>query len=132
MTVQSLATYPVHLGKRGSAQPQPEFTGQMDWYMAYAEATAADGLDGRLVAMHTFTAPWESWEMHPLGAEVVVCVSGELVLIQELPDGESKRLELGPGDYAVNPPGVWHTADAQGDVTVLFITAGQGTEHRPR
>jgi len=27
---------------------------------------------------------------------------------------------------------VWHTADPAGQATVLFITAGMGTENRPR
>ncbi len=26
----------------------------------------------------------------------------------------------------------WHTADIDGETTALFITAGMGTEHRPR
>jgi hypothetical protein len=37
-----------------------------------------------------------------------------------------------PGEYAINLPGVWHTADVDGEVTALFITAGMGTQHRPR
>ena len=41
-------------------------------------------------------------------------------------------MTLGPGQYAINKPGVWHTADAAESATVLFITAGAGTEHRPR
>ena len=37
------------------------------------------------------------------------------------------------GEYAINPPGVWHTANVDdGEVEVLFITAGMGTEHRTR
>jgi hypothetical protein len=39
---------------------------------------------------------------------------------------------LGPGDYAINPPGSWHTADVAEPVTALFITVGEGTSHRPR
>ena len=39
---------------------------------------------------------------------------------------------LGPGDYAINPPGAWHTADVEEEAAALFITAGLGTEHRPR
>ena len=35
-------------------------------------------------------------------------------------------------EYAINAPGVWHTADVTGEATALFITAGKGTEHRPR
>ncbi len=74
---------------------------------------------------------WTSWEMHPEGEEVVVCVQGNMTLIQELPDGVA-RSEFGPGDYAINPRGAWHTADADGPVVALFITAGWGTQHRPR
>ena len=39
---------------------------------------------------------------------------------------------LTAGEYAVNPPGTWHTADVDATATALFITAGAGTEHRPR
>ena len=41
-------------------------------------------------------------------------------------------IHLGPGDYAINPPGVWHTADVDGTALALFITVGEGTTHRPR
>jgi len=39
---------------------------------------------------------------------------------------------LNAGQYAINAPGVWHTADVSGKATALFITAGMGTQHRPR
>ena len=39
---------------------------------------------------------------------------------------------LNPGEYAINDPGVWHTADVESEATALFITSGEGTEHRPR
>lgn len=126
-----LADRPLHLGPGATALPQPPYTGDMAWYEAYGQRHGAEGPDGRLVALHTFTAPWESWEMHPLGEEVVVCASGRMTLVQELPGGEA-RVELGPGQYAINPRGVWHTADVHGEATALFITAGLGTEHRPR
>jgi hypothetical protein len=29
-------------------------------------------------------------------------------------------------------PGTWHTADVAGAATAVFITAGLGTQHRPR
>jgi len=62
---------------------------------------------------------------------VVICTAGEITLIQELPDGP-QSVALRAGDYAINPTGVWHTADVAGPATVLFITVGLGTEHRPR
>lgn len=126
-----LTETPIHLGLGAKAHVEPVFTG-MEWYGAYVQRHAADGAEGRLVGMHTFTEPWESWEMHPSGDEVVLCVAGEMVLHQEAPDGTLGQVRIGPGEYAINPPGVWHTADIEGEATAVFITAGLGTQHRPR
>ncbi len=129
----SLARFPVHLGRGGSACAQGEFTG-MAFYADYEARTAGDGPDGRLVSLHSFSAPWDSWEMHPSGDELVVCTAGGLVLIQNT-GGETCSRTLLPGDYAINPAGTWHTADlAPGcaEATALFITAGIGTQHRER
>ncbi len=128
---QRLETHPVHLGLGGEAEPQPAFTG-MDWYEAYGRRSAADGAEGRLVSMHTFDRSWDAWECHPAGAEVVVCVAGAIRILQEEHNGHIRTVELQAGDYAINPPGVWHTADVDALATCLFITAGIGTDHRPR
>lgn len=130
----SLENFPIHLGKGASAVPQPEFPRDeraMQWYMDYAARHADDGEEGRVVSLFRFTEDWGGWEMHPAGAEVVVCLSGEMELIQEL-DGGEERTVLRPGDYAINPPGVWHTANVAGEASALFITAGAGTQNRPR
>lgn len=127
----SLWTSPIHLGLGATAVPQPEFTG-MQWYMDYAARTEADGREGRLVGIHRFTEDWASWEMHPSGDEVVLCLEGSMTVHQELADGSTHSVTLRPGDYAINPPGVWHTADIAGEAVGLFITAGQGTENRDR
>jgi quercetin dioxygenase-like cupin family protein len=127
-----LSKYPLHLGLGATAVPQPEFTGDMGWYMDYGARNGGDGAEGRLVSMHHFTQSWDSWEMHPMGDEVVVCTSGSMTLIQEFPDGRVERTTIGAGEYAINPPGVWHTVDIEGDATALFITAGMGTEGRGR
>jgi mannose-6-phosphate isomerase-like protein (cupin superfamily) len=131
MSPIDLEKNPVHLGPGGKAVVQPRFTGGMDWYMAYGDRHDIDGVEGRLVSMFTFTAPWESWEMHPAGDEIVLCIAGHMVLHQELPEG-MRKVELESGQYVVNPPGVWHTADIERVATALFITTGLGTEHRPR
>jgi hypothetical protein len=122
-----------HLGRGGSATVQPVFSG-MEWYEAYGARTAADGIEGRLVSHYDFAESWTSWECHPHGAELVICTAGAITLIQEQPDGNLTRVPLGPGEYAINPPGIWHTADvAPGETaTAIFITAGLGTKHRPR
>lgn len=123
---------PIHLGRGASAIVEPDFTGDMEWYEEYAARHAADGAEGRLVAMHTFTKSWEMWEMHPEGSEVVLCTDGRLTLHQEHSDGRVQTTVLHPGEYAINAPGIWHTADVKGEVTAVFITAGKGTQHRPR
>lgn len=126
----SLSRRPVHLGLGATAVSEPEFTG-MDWYAAYGARHETDGKEGRLVVMHSFDRPWDVWEMHPAGSEVVICTEGELTLVQEV-DGDAVRTRLRAGQYAINAPGVWHTADVENRATAVFITAGAGTQHRQR
>lgn len=126
-----LRTHPVHLGLGARVVAQPPFTG-MEWYSEYTRRTEADGREGRLVSLHDFTESWTSWEMHPEGEELVVCLSGTITLLQEAADGTINEVPLEAGQYAINPAGVWHTADVAGPVTALFVTAGRGTHHRER
>ena len=131
MKGKSLFDFPIHLGRGAKAVAEPQFSG-MDWYDGYMERHGDDLDEGRLVSLYRFEEPWTSWEMHPAGDEVVCVVQGHMTLHQELVDGSSKSWELGPGDYAINPPGAWHTADAKEPVVAFFITAGKGTTHRQR
>ncbi len=131
MTAPKLSENFIHLGLGATAEPQPPFEG-MEWYEAYGARHGSDGAEGRLVSQHTFTEGWPSWEMHPKGAEVVICTDGSMVLTQEFPDGRIETVTLSAGEYAINPPGVWHIADVEESATAVFITAGEGTEHRPR
>ena len=110
---------------------QPAFTG-MDWYQGYGRRHDNEGAEGRLVSMHSFTESWDSWEMHPAGDEVVLCTAGRMTLHQEYADGTTATVIIGTGQYVVNPPGCWHTADVEEEATALFITAGLGTQHRQR
>ena len=126
----ALKHFPLHLGLGARAVVEPEFT-SMDWYDGYDARHAADGAEGRLVSMYSFDESWESWEMHPAGDEAVICTEGEITLIQEW-QGGIRKIPLRAGDYAINPRGVWHTADTDGPATALFITPGLGTEHRGR
>jgi hypothetical protein len=129
--MSDLRTHPVDLGLGGSAAEQSAFEG-IAWYEAYAARTAADGADGRLVSLYEFAGDWDSWEMHPVGDELVVCLEGAITLIQELLDGRFHAVPLRPFEYAINPAGTWHTADVAEPAKVLFITAGQDTQHRSR
>jgi quercetin dioxygenase-like cupin family protein len=126
-----LADFPVHLGLGAKVLPQAQFTGEPAWYQSYADRNAADGPEGRLVTMHTFAESWDSWEVHPLGEELVLCIQGAITLYQEI-GGDVRPVTIQSGEAIVNPPGVWHTADVTGSATALFITAGMGTENRPR
>ena len=128
----NILSHPLHLGLGSKVTVQPEFTGGMDWYDDYVARHASDGAEGRLVTMYSFKESWDMWEMHPAGDEVVLCTAGSITLHQEWPGGRTATLTLGPGEYLINEPGVWHTADVTGEATALFITAGLGTEHRAR
>src|SRR6187401_2110564 len=122
MTARSLETHPIHLGQRGTAVPQPAFprdSQAMQWYMDYGARPAYDGEEGRLVSCFRFTEDFAGWEMHPAGAEVVVCIEGSMTLIQEIA-GEEVRITLAPGEYAINPAGEWHTADVPGHASGFF------------
>lgn len=119
------------MGLGATAVEEPPFAG-IEWYEGYVTRHAADGSEGRLVSQYTFSQSWDSWEMHPAGHEVVICTHGAMVLVQEHPDGRNSETALGAGEYAINPPGVWHTADVEESATAIFITAGEGTQHRPR
>jgi quercetin dioxygenase-like cupin family protein len=124
------STY-VHLGLGGRVSPLPDFEWTPEYLEAYTERTAADGSDGRLVCVVAQDESWTTWERHPAGEELVVLLGGHVDLIQDL-DGEHRVVALHPGEAVVNPAGVWHTADVHEPGAALFITAGRGTEVRPR
>lgn len=123
----------VHLGLGAATLPLPTHTGDMEWYAEYEQAHGDDGFEGRLVSMHTFTESWDTWEMHPNGSELVLCINGSVALTQEAIDGTINTATISAGQAVVNGPGVWHTADVvDGSTTVVFITAGVGTQMRDR
>lgn len=83
-----------------------------------------------LVSCFTFEQDWDSWEMHPAGDELVILMSGLVTFVIES-DGTTRETCLStPGDYVVVPQGHWHTARLSKSSTVLFITPGEGTQHR--
>ena len=86
--------------------------------------------EGRLMSAFTFKGAWETWERHPAGEELVMLLSGAASLILELADSEC-RIELScPGEYVLIPAAIWHTANAEVETKLLFLTPGAGTEHR--
>ncbi len=107
---------PVHLGLGATVIPQPPFSEADNWYERYSERHGGDGAEGRLVSMYTFDESWDTWEVHPEGHELVVCVTGTITLHQEI-EGVVRTITLQGGEATINPPGVWHTADVTGMVT---------------
>ena len=121
----------VHLGLGSQTIPLPDFSWDAEYLADYDRRFSTDGAEGRLVTLGEHRESWTTWERHPAGEELVVVLSGRVDLIQEV-DGTERRIELGPGQAVVNPPGVWHTSDVREPGESLFITPGKGTEHRPR
>jgi len=99
-----------------------------DFYERLAQDYA--GFAGHvLVSAHEFTADWGVWEKHPAGDEMVVLLSGRAEMRLRR-DGEESAVTLSePGAYVVVPRGAWHTAMIAEPTRMLFVTAGEGTEH---
>jgi mannose-6-phosphate isomerase-like protein (cupin superfamily) len=85
----------------------------------------------RLFAALPLRADWTNWEMHPAGDEILFMLEGQTTFILELADGV-KTMALSPGRVLVIPQGAWHTANVSEPGRMLAITAGLGTQHRPR
>jgi len=84
----------------------------------------------RLVSHFSFDRDWDSWEMHPHGEEFVYLLSGQVNFVLEQAEGEISIALVQPGDYAIVPRGVWHTAKVHEPCSILFITPGEATQHR--
>lgn len=85
---------------------------------------------GRLMLAFSFSESWSSWERHPAGEELVMLLSGTVVVVLE-ENGKEQLIELDtPGSFVLVPQGVWHTARTQVPTTMIFLTPGCGTEHR--
>ncbi|MFF5506207.1 cupin domain-containing protein [Streptomyces roseolus] len=126
-----LRTTPVHLGLGSRAKPVEGFAWNPEVLQAYGAAVAADGAEGRMVMIFDGDGPGDHWESHPAGDELVVCLSGSVTVTRH-GDGAPERVLLGPGEATINPAGVWHVVDMEGSSSILAITAGLGTDHRPR
>jgi mannose-6-phosphate isomerase-like protein (cupin superfamily) len=84
-----------------------------------------------LVTTFGYDRDWPNWERHPNGDEVVVLLEGRATFVLEI-DGAERLVPLDTsGAYVVVPRGTWHTARTASPCRMLFITAGEGTEHRP-
>jgi len=122
-----LATY-LHFQDGGRAETVPV----PDSFWNEMAAGKHPQLDqGRLMSAFTFSEPWGMWERHPAGEELVMLLSGSAtVVLEEAGQERSVRLDT-PGAYVLVPKTAWHTAKTSVPTTMLFLTPGAGTVHRP-
>jgi mannose-6-phosphate isomerase-like protein (cupin superfamily) len=84
-----------------------------------------------LVTTFAYDKDWPNWEMHPNGDEVVMLLDGATTFVLEI-DGRERLVQLDQScSYVVVPRGTWHTSRTHSPCRMLFITAGEGTQHRP-
>ncbi len=83
-----------------------------------------------LVSEYEFAESWPSWERHPAGDEIVVLLSGQAEMVMRK-NGDDECVSLAePGSFVVVPAGTWHTARTSVATRMLFVTPGEGTQHR--
>jgi mannose-6-phosphate isomerase-like protein (cupin superfamily) len=125
---RTIQTTYVHLGEAGAATAIPVTD---SFWPDLAGGRMPQLEQGRLVTRFSFDQDWDSWEMHPEGEEVVLLLSGSVDFILDQ-DGAESTVELRePGAFAIVPRGAWHRARAHAPASMLFITPGRGTQHRP-
>ncbi len=122
-----LSTY-LHVADGGRTETVP--VGESFWSdMASGQFPQLDR--GRLMSAFTFSEPWSSWERHPAGEELVMLLSGSATLILEQASEERSVTLHAPGDFVLIPANTWHTAKTTVETTMVSLTPGAGTEHRP-
>ena len=87
-------------------------------------------LKDTLVAVFAGDSNWGHWEMHPGGDEVLVLLEGELIMLFEQAQGESRH-PMRAGSTLVVPAGVWHRALIDRPTRLMAITYGPGSGHKP-
>jgi mannose-6-phosphate isomerase-like protein (cupin superfamily) len=128
MPADSLHTTFLRLTPQGSIQKLPV----AGFWPQLMRGELGDFHQEYLVSMAQYAADWPSWEMHPHGDEIVCLLSGAATMILEAPDGSRSELQLTePGSFAFVPRLHWHTARIASASSMLFITPGEGTTHRP-
>jgi mannose-6-phosphate isomerase-like protein (cupin superfamily) len=83
-------------------------------------------LNGAAVGVSRMTSHIQ-WERHPGGDELLHVVEGRLHL-RILDGDETIESEVGPGEVAIVPKGLWHSPQPIGEVTLVYITPIEGSE----
>lgn len=85
---------------------------------------------GWLMMRFQMTSSPGHWECHPVGDEILVLQSGRLDVVFETHEGE-RVVALHAGDTCVVPRGTWHRQVVHAPSSLIAITCGEGTRHRP-
>ena len=126
--VRSLLTTFVRLGGAGQAEAIPVD----DSFWPRLSSGELGSFKGEsLIAIHAFDTDWATWERHPAGEELVVLLSGKVTMVMASESGEQCLTLEEAGQFVLVPKGIWHTAKVDVASTLLFITPGEGTEHKP-
>ncbi len=81
-----------------------------------------------LISQFSFSEPWPTWEVHPMGDELVLLLEGDTDMVLAGDDGSETVMRISRvGEYIVVPKGSWHTARPHAPTSMLFITPGEGT-----
>lgn len=88
-------------------------------------------VDGSLVSAFHMEAGTGHWERHPRGDELLCLISGSVQVVLDV-DGQDSHIPLNAERRCfVVPRGIWHRFTVDEPSLVLFVTPGEGTEHRP-
>ncbi|MEG6510261.1 cupin domain-containing protein [Methyloligella sp. 2.7D] len=68
------------------------------------------------------------WERHPAGDEMLHILEGKTNITLLTEDGPV-RFAARAGEVVVIPQGLWHAQVTEPDVTLMFATPGEGSEH---
>lgn len=117
----------IYLAPDGHAQRLPG--GPAFW--AQPESAIAAWGRSWLVSEFTCDQDWAQWELHPDAEEFVYLLSGDIEWWQDAPEEGLSHTRLTDRGAVLVPRGVWHTARVLAPSRLLFITMGQGTQHRP-
>jgi uncharacterized cupin superfamily protein len=120
------STY-LRLRPDASIEPLPV---DASFWQRIAAGELGDFRNEYLVTIHSFDKDWSLWEMHPSGDEVVCLLSGSVSFVLEEPERRRAITLQRNGAYVIVPRGTWHTAKVVEPSQMLFVTAGEGTQHR--
>ena len=99
----------------------------MDKPTRFAPPVPVDGLTIGVASMSK-NSP-HGGEMHPDGDETLYLISGRVRIV--FIDSTDPDLELGPGDGAIVPRGLWHRVDILDPSKIVYATPGPNNQYRP-